>query len=176
MHRRGSNPGSDTYSFNALGKPLKVSELHFLIYKMGVNIFIGWLCGSKEMLSTMPGTQQVSTMLTTSTYKGKRGKPYKMMARWNVRKSTAETSGLTLPCPGEATALRPRTHHKAAPEAVPLGSCSSAPSLIPPCLSSLNALKGRPHKGWYQNILNAEGQLHIALGGLPPKLPFLSPS
>lgn len=41
-------------------------------------------------------------MLTVRIYKG-RGKPYKMMARYNIRDRTAETSDLTSPWQDEAT-------------------------------------------------------------------------
>lgn len=110
----------------------------------------------RRCLAQCLAQSKYATMLPGSTHKGKRRKPYKMMARWNVRERTTETSGMTVPCPGEATGLRPQPHPKTGPEAGPPGSCSSAPYLIPPCLSSLNALMGRPHKGWYQNTLNAK--------------------
>lgn len=53
--------------------PSRSLSFCFLICKMGGNIFIGLLCGSKEMLSTMPGTQQALNNVNHSICKGRKG-------------------------------------------------------------------------------------------------------
>lgn len=80
------------------------SELRFLICQMRVSIFTRLLCGSKQMLSTMPGTWWALNNSNPKCIYIERG-PYNNALRWDVRARAAETSARTPPCPDTATGL-----------------------------------------------------------------------
>lgn len=129
------------------------SELRFLICKMRVSIFIRLLCGSKQMLSTTPGTWWVLNN-SNPKYIQREGEPHNMMARGDVRARAAETSDRTPPCPGTAAGLRSkgpklRPHHRTGPDAGSNApdSWSSAPSLIPHYVSSRNTHMRKTERG-----------------------------